>query len=253
MVAPGSERLAKRLARAGLCSRREAERWIDAGRVVLNGQTVTSPAVNVDADADIRVDGKTLPPPEPGRLWCYHKPRGLVTTTRDERGRPTVFDRLPAALPRVITVGRLDMDSEGLLLLTNDGGWARHLELPATGWLRRYRVRVHGRVQPQDLRTLAGGVAIGGIKYGRVEAKLDRQTGANAWLTVTLREGKNREVRRLMEHLGYRANRLIRTAYGPIELGDLPAGTVTEIPRRRLRNELPRELFNGQANAGRRR
>ncbi len=253
MVAPGGERLAKRLARAGLCSRREAERWIEAGRVALDGQTVTSPAVNVDANTDIRVDGEALPQPEPARLWRYHKPRGLVTTTRDERGRPTVFSRLPADLPRVMTVGRLDMDSEGLLILTNDGGWARHLELPATGWLRRYRVRVHGRVQPKDLQTLAGGVTIDGVRYGTVEAKLDRQTGANAWLTVTLREGKNREVRRLMEHLGYRANRLIRTAFGPIELGDLPAGTVAEIPRRRLRNELPRELLQDQVNAGRRR
>ncbi len=253
MVAPAGERLAKRMARAGLCSRREAERWIEAGRVTLDGRVVTSPVINVGPDADIWVDGKALPETEHARLWRYHKPRGLVTTNRDDRGRPTVFDHLPTDLPRAMTVGRLDMDSEGLLLLTNDGGWARYLELPTTGWLRRYRVRVHGRVQPQDLQALAAGVVIAGVRYGAVDAILDRQTGANAWLTVRLREGKNREVRRLMEHLGYLVNRLIRTAYGPIELGSLPAGAVVEVPQRRLRKELPRSLWDSQTNANRRR
>ncbi len=244
MVVPSGERLAKRVARAGLCSRREAERWIAAGRITLDGKRVDSPAINVGPDADIRVDGEPLPETDPPRLWRYHKPRGLVTTNRDDRGRPTVFDYLPGGLPRVMTVGRLDMDSEGLLLLTNDGDLARHLELPATAWRRRYRVRVHGRVNPENLHSLAAGPTISGIRYGPVEASLDRQTGANAWLTIGLREGKNREIRRLMEHLDYQVNRLIRVAYGPIELDDLPAGAVMEVPRRRLRKELPRDIWD---------
>lgn len=234
---PG-ERIAKVIARAGLCSRREAERWIAQGRVTLDGKTLESPAVSVATNADIRVDGERLPQAEAPRLWRYHKPAGLLTTQRDPQGRPTVFDDLPTGLPRVIAIGRLDLTSEGLLLFTNDGGLARHLELPATGWTRRYRVRVYGRVEAEKLAGLARGVTVDGVRYGPVEAALERQVGANAWLIVALREGKNREVRRLMEHLGYRVSRLIRVAYGPFQLGNLKPGVVAEVPARALRDQL---------------
>ncbi len=196
------ERIAKAIARAGLCSRRDAERWIAEGRVAVDGEILTSPAVTVTADSDIRVDGKKLPEPERPRLWRYHKPVGLVTTHRDEKGRPTVFGAVPAGLPRLISVGRLDLNSEGLLLLTNDGALARRLELPATGWVRRYRVRVHGAVDPARLAALARGITIDGVAYGPIRAALDRTQGSNAWLTLSLQEGKNREVRRVLEHLG---------------------------------------------------
>ena len=232
------ERIAKRLARAGLCSRRDAERWIADGRVSVDGKVLDSPALAVTDASDIRVDGKPIPEPEPPRLWRYHKPAGLVTTHKDERGRPTVFERLPPNLPRLISVGRLDLNSEGLLLLTNDGELARELELPARGWLRRYRVRVHGTVDPARLAALEKGLTIDGVAYGPIRAELDRTQGTNAWLTLSLREGKNREVRRVMEHLGLSVTRLIRIAYGPFQLGELERGQVDEVPRRVLREQL---------------
>src|SRR5438477_6798307 len=228
------ERIAKVLARAGLCSRRDAERWIAEGRVIVDGAVLTSPAVTVTTDSDIRVDGKPLPQPERARLWRYHKPAGLVTTHRDEQGRPTVFDALPAEMPRLVSIGRLDLNSEGLLLLTNDGALARHLELPATGWVRRYKVRVHGLVDPTRLAALERGVTVDGVAFGPIRAQLERQQGSNAWLTLSLREGKNREVRRVLEHLGYRVTRLIRLAYGPFQLGHLPRGGIEEVPRKAL-------------------
>ncbi|HXP31647.1 MAG TPA: pseudouridine synthase [Stellaceae bacterium] len=238
MAAAKGERIAKVLARAGLCSRREAERWIAEGRVALGGAVLKSPAVTVDSTSDIRIDGKPIPAPEPARLWRYHKPAGLVTTHRDEKGRPTVFARLPADLPRLISVGRLDLASEGLLLLTNDGGLARELELPARGWLRRYRVRVHGTPDPAQLAALEQGITIAGVAYGPIEARLERQQGSNAWLVVSLAEGRNREIRRVMEHLGLPVTRLIRIAYGPFQLGHLPRGEVAEVTRRVLRDQL---------------
>src|SRR5262245_11104038 len=204
------ERIAKRLARAGLCSRREAERWIEQGRVSVDGKVLTTPAVLVTAQSRIAVDGKPLAEPEKTRLWRYHKPRGLVTTESDPQGRPTIFAALPPTLPRVVKVGRLDLNSEGLMLLTNDGALARHLELPATGWVRRYRVRVHGIVDPKRLEPLKNGITIAGIEYGPVEAALERQQGVNAWITFALREGKNREVRRICESFGWQVSRLIR-------------------------------------------
>src|SRR5216683_5688952 len=242
-IAP--ERIAKVMARAGLCSRRDAERWIAEGRVTVNGEVLTTPAVTVGPDNDIRVDGRPLPEPERARLWRYHKPSGLVTTHRDERGRPTVFGALPAELPRLVSIGRLDLNSEGLLLLTNDGALARRLELPATGWVRRYKVRVHGFVDPARLAALARGIAIDGIAYGPIRAQLDRQQGSNAWVTLSLQEGKNREVRRVLEHLGYPVTRLIRLAYGPFQLGRLARRAVEEVPRKVLQEQLgasdPRE------------
>ncbi|HTO82642.1 MAG TPA: pseudouridine synthase [Methylomirabilota bacterium] len=232
------ERIAKVMARAGLCSRRDAERWIADGRVAVDGKVLTTPAVVVEADARITVDGKPIPARESTRLFRYHKPRGLVTTARDPQGRPTVFANLPADLPRLVTVGRLDLNSEGLLLLTNDGELARRLELPANAWTRRYRVRVHGEVEPAKLAALAKGITIEGVAYGPVRAALDRQQGGNAWLTMSLTEGKNREVRRICEHLGWTVSRLIRIAYGPFQLGDLPSGAVEEVPAKVLREQL---------------
>ena len=232
------ERIAKLLARTGLCSRRDAERWIAEGRVSVDGQVLTTPAVSVTADNDVRVDGKPLPTPERPRLWRYHKPAGLVTSHRDEKGRPTVFDALPKELPRLISVGRLDLSSEGLLLLTNDGALSRRLELPSTGWLRRYKVRVHGVVEPERLATLGKGITIAGVSYGPIRAELERVQGSNAWVTFTLREGKNREVRRVLEHLGLQVTRLIRLAYGPFQLGNLARGAVAEVPRKVLAEQL---------------
>jgi 23S rRNA pseudouridine2605 synthase len=232
------ERIAKVIARAGLCSRRDAERWIAEGRVTVNGEVLTTPAVTVGPDNDIRVDGRPLPEPERARLWRYHKPSGLVTTHRDERGRPTVFGALPAELPRLVSIGRLDLNSEGLLLLTNDGALARRLELPATGWVRRYRVRVHGFVDPARLAALARGTTVDGIAYGPIRAQLDREQGSNAWITLSLQEGKNREVRRVLEHLGYPVTRLIRLAYGPFQLGHLARGMIEEVPKKVLAEQL---------------
>ncbi|MBT5571614.1 MAG: rRNA pseudouridine synthase [Alphaproteobacteria bacterium] len=234
------ERIAKVIARAGLASRREAERWIEAGRVTLDGQTVDSPALNVSPDADIRIDGNPLPAREKARLWRYHKPRGRLTTNHDPEGRPTVFTDLPPELRNAKAVGRLDMNSEGLLLLTNDGELARRLELPSTGWVRQYRVRVHGRIDDRSLKRLAEGVTIEGTHFRPAAAELERQVGANAWVNITLREGKNREVRRLMEHLDYKVTRLIRTAYGPFQLGKLNRSEVSEIPARVIRDQVPR-------------
>jgi 23S rRNA pseudouridine2605 synthase len=202
---------------------------------------LTTPAVTVTAANDVRVDGAPLPVLERPRLWRYHKPAGLVTTHRDERGRPTVFDALPAELPRVISVGRLDLNSEGLLLLTNDGGLARRLELPATGWLRRYKVRVHGEVDPDRLAALEQGITIDGVAYGSIRASLERRQGSNAWIALALREGKNREVRRVLEHLGLPVTRLIRLSFGPFQLGNLARGEVAEVPRKVLAEQLGRD------------
>ena len=231
-------RIARAMARAGLCSRREAERWIEQGRVSVNGKRLTTPACEVGPGDKVLVDGKPLPAAEPPRMWRYHKPKGLVTTHADPEGRPTVFDNLPTDLPRVISVGRLDFNTEGLLLLTNDGALARHLELPATGWLRRYRVRAHGRVAQADLDKLKDGVTIEGVRYGPVEASLDSLQGGNIWVTLALREGKNREVRRILEYLGLQVNRLIRVSYGPFQLLDLKPGAAEPIKRRVLADQL---------------
>ncbi len=246
--APRGERVAKLLARAGLCSRREAERWIAEGRVSLDGRVLESPAVVATAESDLRVDGKPIPQREPARLWRYHKPAGLVTTHRDEKGRPTVFERLPPELPRVVSVGRLDLTSEGLLLLTNDGGLARALELPSRGWIRRYRVRVHGSVEAPRLKSLEKGLTLDGISYGPIRAELERAQGSNAWLTMALQEGKNREIRRVLAHLGLDVTRLIRIAYGPFQLGHLPRGNVEEVPRRVLREQLGTEEMRAHAD-----
>ncbi len=227
---PKGSRVAKLMARAGLCSRREAERWIADGRVALDGRVLDRAAVTVDDPRRLSVDGRPLPAAAPARLWRYHKPPGLMTTHRDPQGRPTVFERLPAGLPRLIAVGRLDLTSEGLLLLTNDGELARHLELPATGWTRHYRVRAFGPVDADRLAALAKGVTIDGVVYGPVAAALRRRQGGNAWLDMALKEGRNREVRRLCEHLGLQVNRLIRVAYGTFRLGRLPRGAVAEVP-----------------------
>ncbi|MCM8734137.1 pseudouridine synthase [Azospirillum sp. A1-3] len=237
-AADGGERIAKRLARAGLCSRRDAERWIAEGRVAVNSRVLDSPACVVRPGDIVQVDGKVIPEPEPARLWRYHKPSGLVTTARDEKGRETVFDRLPPELPRVVSIGRLDLTTEGLLLLTNDGELARFLELPATGWTRRYRVRVFGEVDERQLAALEKGPTIEGVKYGPIEAALDRIQGRNAWLTVSLKEGKNREIRKVMESLGLQVNRLIRVAYGPFQLGKLEEGAVEEVPKRVVREQI---------------
>lgn len=237
------ERIAKRLARAGLCSRRDAERWIEAGRVAVNGKTLESPAFTVSDQDRIVVDGKALPKKERPRLWRYYKPVGLVTSHRDEKGRDTVFDKLPEDIPRVISVGRLDLNSEGLLLLTNDGELARRLELPATGWKRKYRVRVHGHPRDKDMEKLASGLTIDGVKYGAIEGNVDSTKGANSWLTLSLREGKNREIRKVMEHLGYTVSRLIRISYGPLQLGELKPGTLEEVKSRILRDQMGVEKF----------
>jgi 23S rRNA pseudouridine2605 synthase len=232
------ERIAKAIARAGLASRREAEAWIAAGRVSVNGEKIASPALNV-TDADrVAVDGQPLPVRERTRLFLFHKPRGLVTTHADPQGRPTVFSVLPKHLPRLISVGRLDANTEGLLLLTNDGGLARTLELPATGWTRRYRVRANGKITQLRLDRLRHGIEIDGITYGPIEARLDREQGANVWLTFAMREGKNREVKNVLGHLGLAVNRLIRVSFGPFQLGDLPEGAVDEVRTRHLREQL---------------
>ncbi len=234
MTQKGSERIAKRLARAGLCSRREGERWIYEGRVTVDGTVLTSPAMTVSIHSSIKVDGKLIPTPTEPRLWLYHKPCGLLTTHRDPQGRPTVFNSLPAELPRMISVGRLDINSEGLLLLTNNGDLARRLELPGTGLLRRYRARVRGILDGSELETLKKGIIVNGVHYGPIFATLDRQLRRNAWLSLTLREGKNREVRRVLNHLGLDVSRLIRIGYGPFQLGKLAPRGLAEIPPQRI-------------------
>ncbi len=232
------ERIAKKIARAGLCSRREAESWIEQGRVKVNGELLETPACVVSDQDDIEVDGKALPGASDTRLFLYHKPAGLVTSHKDERSRPTVFDMLPPELPRLISVGRLDLNTEGLLLLTNDGGLSRYLELPSTGWTRRYRVRVHGRVDEDALAGLKDGITVEGVKYKSIEAGLDNVQGANSWLTIVLREGKNREIRRVMEALDLKVGRLIRTSYGPFDLGKLDKGAVQEVKTKVMREQI---------------
>jgi 23S rRNA pseudouridine2605 synthase len=233
-----SERIAKRLARAGVASRRDVEKLIAEGRIKVDGKTVTEPGTKVTAQSRIEVDGKPVAAPETSRVWRFHKPAGLVTTHKDEHGRQTVFDVLPPSMKRVISIGRLDLNSEGLLLLTNDGGIARLLELPSTGWIRRYRVRAFGHVDDSILAGLAKGITVDGVRYAGIEASLDREQGSNLWLTIGLREGKNREIRRVLEALGLKVNRLIRTSYGPFHLGQLPKGAIEEIPRKILRDQL---------------
>ncbi len=235
---PKGDRIAKVLARAGVASRRGAEEIIAAGRVTVNGRKIDSPALNVQPTDTITVDGQPLAEAEPERLWLYHKPAGLVTTTKDEQGRPTIYDELPPDMPRVMSVGRLDLNSEGLLLLTNDGGVKRKLELPSTGWLRRYRVRVKGTPTEAMLAPLIEGITVDGERFQPMQITIDRQQGANAWLTVGLREGKNREIRRAMEAVGLTVNRLIRISYGPFQLGNLKSGTVEEVRRRVVRDQL---------------
>ncbi len=232
------ERIAKVIARAGVCSRREAERLIEQGRVAVDGRTLKTPAVLVMPGDIVTVDGEPLAAPERTRLFRYHKPAGVLTAERDPQGRPTIYDTFPPGVPRLMPVGRLDFNSEGLLLLTNDGALKRHLELPSTGWLRRYRVRAFGRPEPFALASLAKGSTIDGVSYGPIEASIDSAKGGNVWLTVGLREGKNREVRRVMEHIGLQVNRLIRTAYGPFPLGEIPRGGAEEVPRKVLREQL---------------
>lgn len=247
-AAPSGERIAKRMARAGLCSRRDAERWIAEGRVAVNGRKLDTPAFVVGPRDKILVDGAPLPDVERTRLWLYHKPSGKVTTHRDPDGRDTVFDALPEDLPRVLSVGRLDINTEGLLLLTNDGGLARVLELPSTAWLRRYRVRAHGQVTQDQLDGLKDGVAVDGVLYGAIDAEIERQQGTNTWLTFAMREGKNREVKNVLASLGLTVNRLIRISYGPFQLGDLGIGKVREIRGRMLRDQLGPRLIEA-ANA----
>ena len=248
-----SERIAKKIARSGLCSRREAERWILNGQVKLNNKILNECGVNVTETDIIEVNGELLPNKINTKLWLYHKERGYLVTNNDPEGRSTIFDQLKTKMDtRFISVGRLDMDSEGLILLTNDGDLARKLELPATGWLRKYRVRVHGYVSAQDLEPLKNGISVDGIKYGRIDAALDRQQGSNAWLTMSFREGKNREVRNVMNFLGYSVNRLIRISFGPFNLKNLASGELEEVKQRVLSDQLglskPKKPARNQSN-----
>lgn len=231
------ERIAKVIARAGICSRRDAERLIADGRVQLNGSVLETPACVVAEGDRVEVDGRPLPQKEKTRLFLYHKPSGLVTSARDEKGRKTVFASLPGGLPRLVSVGRLDLNTEGLLLLTNDGELARYLELPATGWVRRYRVRAHGQVTQDRLDRLQNGVTVEGVRYGPITATLEKPQGGNVWLSVALQEGKNREVRRVMDTLGLKVNRLLRLSYGPFQLGKIPRGMVREVSQKVLREQ----------------
>ena len=235
-------RIAKAIARAGICSRREAERFIASGRITVNGLTIDSPALNVTEKDKILVDGKALPKAEPVKLWRFHKPKGYVTTAKDEQNRQTIFDVLPKDMPRTITVGRLDINTEGLLLLTNDGELARHLELPKTGWLRRYKVRANGQITQDKFDALKKGITIDGIKYGPIDATLMKTQGANCWFTMGLREGKNREIKRIATHLGLNVNRLIRLSFGPFMLGDLKTSDVEQIKPHILADQLGPKL-----------
>jgi 23S rRNA pseudouridine2605 synthase len=232
------ERIAKVMARAGVCSRRDAEKLIAEGRVTLNGETVTTPATKLKGDYVIAVDGKPVAEPEPARMWRYHKPAGLVTTHKDPKGRPTVFANLPKNLPRVVSVGRLDFNTEGLLLLTNDGGIARRMELPSGGWPRKYRVRLYGDVTQATFDKLAEGITVDGVKYGPIVADLERTGGSHKWATVIIKEGKNREVKRVMESLDLKVARLIRVQFGPFHLGQLAEGAVEEVPAKLWREHL---------------
>ncbi len=252
------ERIAKVMARAGLCSRRDAEKWVEQGRVKVNGKVIESPALNVSEADKVFVDDKILPRKEQTRLFLYHKPPGLVTSHKDEQGRETVFDHLPENLPRVISVGRLDLNTEGLLLLTNDGELARFLELPATGWQRRYRVRVHGKVNEKRLLALKNGITVEGVRYASIDAKLEKlpedekqlNAGANSWISITLREGKNREIRRVMEALGLRVTRLIRTDYGPFSLGKMTRGSVSEVKSDVMKHQIAKYFAGKQEKEG---
>lgn len=235
---PKGDRIAKVLSRAGVASRREAERMIQLGRISVNGKEITSPALNVTETDQITVDGKPITAPEPARLWLFHKPTGLVSTDQDEKGRETIYSVLPEDMPRVMSIGRLDLNSEGLLLLTNDGGIKRRLELPSTGWLRRYRVRVNGRPSDAALDPLRQGLTVEGENFQPMTVTLDRQQGANAWLTIGLREGRNREIRRALADVNLSVNRLIRISYGPFQLGDLKPGAVEEVRRKIMRDQL---------------
>lgn len=234
------ERIAKRIARAGLCSRRDAEKWIEAGRVSVNGAVLKTPACVVGNEDIIQVDGKPLPDAEPVRVWCYHKPVGLLTTHKDPQGRPTVFEQLPKYLPRVVSVGRLDLNSEGLLLLTTDGEMARKMEHPSRGWKRKYRVRIHGKITPEIIDQIAKGITLDGIRYApaKIEIEPNQSGGANQWIAITLTEGKNREIRKMMESFGLKVSRLIRVAYGPFQLGNLAVGETREIPAKVLKEQL---------------
>lgn len=233
-----SERLAKFMARSGVCSRRQAEEYIKQKRVSVNGEIIDSPAFNVEGSEKILFDGEKLPAIETTRLWLYYKPVGLVTTHKDNQNRPTVFDSLPPFMPRVISVGRLDLNSEGLLLLTNNGELSRKLELPENGWSRRYKVKVHGFVDAKKLASLEKGATVDGINYGPVKAEIETQKGTNAWLIITLSEGKNREIRKLMKSIGLDVARLIRLSYGPFQLGALKKGEVREVPAKVLQEQL---------------
>ena len=233
-----SERIAKFIARSGVCSRRQAEELILQQRVTVNGEVIESPAFNVEGNEKILIDGEKLPAQEQTRMWIYYKPSGLVTTHKDEHDRPTVFDNLPAGLPRVISIGRLDLNSEGLLLLTNSGELSRKLELPSNGWSRRYKVKVHGKLDKNKLSSLEQGIEIDGIRYGSIKIEIESEQGTNAWLSVTLQEGKNREIRKVMKFIGLDVARLIRLSYGPFQLGSLKKGEVREIPQKVLKEQL---------------
>ena len=235
------ERIAKWLARAGVASRRDAEKLLTEGKVFVNGHRVDHPATFVQPGDKVMMAGRAINAPDRTRLWRYHKPEGLVTTHRDPEDRPTVFQKLPAGMPRVVSVGRLDLSSEGLLLLTNDGALARRLELPSNGWIRRYRARAWGAVEPSALARLADGITIEGVKYGPIEATLEVRKNENVWIGMALKEGRNREVRRVLAHLGLQVSRLIRVAYGPFQLGKLDSGSVDEVPGKVLREQLPNE------------
>ena len=233
-----TERIAKKLSRAGVCSRREAERWIADGRIKVNNVILSTPATNVSEKDKILVDNIPLPKPSLTKIWRFHKPKGCLVTENDPKGRKTIFQILPKSLPRVISVGRLDYDSEGLLLLTNDGAISRKLELPSTGWLRKYKVRVHGIVDKSALLKIKDGIKLDNFKTGPIEASLEIQKGTNAWILIGIREGRNREIRRIMDHLGYPVNRLIRLSYGPFQLGNLKSGEVLEINKNVIKNQL---------------